>query len=802
MARNKVTRERARELVAQFRDEISIGCMIECSYLEKPPTIDFYEDSDCFYNPQTNRIHIGYLMPIKVYHVDSDEDFVSCLKYLTGHEIQHRRSTANDPWNWAVNYGSQVVVEEMARSLGITRSFRNDHAAFCAQVLPNHGIYADYGTIANMVNKIVNILEDGRIERIRACMYPIYEKQRRYFCGSFWLKDTSLPSPEEAEKHPVVRMKVLMKELFSLSLYQVYSKGYLMRYEKSPVTEEVQTLAPHIGKAILSSKTQGMADESIEICRILAPYIARTCSVPKEQAEAVQQMIQEFLRELAQNLVSGRGMESAPELSEKEEQGNSFLSSAFGRSDLVITLDDETYDRLEEESRISENGSGIKVKRQHPKTEESSKTEKTDSNGTNGASARAEQSEGSDSNAGDISESSDKSCASDTSDISDTSSASDASDTSGKADGTANNYSANAEDGRTGNASVSASNGEGSSSSRHSEGNESGGHGSGGESGSVSEEEIRQAIQEAASQTRSAVAETMSTINMARGHATIKGTDPRPVESNTKPIEESEVKGLCGKYGFRELKRAYMLKDDLPSALLMRGKALYKKNARYFSSLNKPTVRYMDQGLIDTDRLFALAMGETDVFLRKGKTQVFDGCAYVLMDNSGSMFGAKRTEVCKAAAVIEEGFKGLFPMKFVAFDVSGKVTHEIIKDWDEVQRKNCCWNFCLHGRDGGGNNDAVDIRIATKELLARREQKKLLIVMSDGAPSDRAAVQRAVREARKKGVLLYSIYFEEGRLGSETAQFEEMYDHQGCICCELKDVDTHLSRLFQAFSRK
>ena len=45
-------------------------------------------------------------------------------------------------------------------------------------------------------------------------------------------------------------------------------------------------------------------------------------------------------------------------------------SSLFDHSDLVITLDDDTYDKLEKESRLSSNKqSGIMVRREHPKEE-------------------------------------------------------------------------------------------------------------------------------------------------------------------------------------------------------------------------------------------------------------------------------------------------------------------------------------------------------------------------------------------------------------------------------------------------
>ena len=189
------------------------------------------------------------------------------------------------------------------------------------------------------------------------------------------------------------------------------------------------------------------------------------------------------------------------------------------------------------------------------------------------------------------------------------------------------------------------------------------------------------------------------------------------------------------------------------------------------------------------------------IFRKKGMDKKFDGCVYILLDNSGSMSGDKRTEACKAAAVVEGAFQGLMPMKIVAFDTQGCICHEVIKDWDEVTNNSCCWNFCVQGRDGGGNEDGYDIMIATREILARPERKKLIMVLSDGAPGNTGLVKRAVEDARKKGIEVYGIYFEEGCIGYDADTFKRMYQ-KDYVCCELSQVDENLSKLIKKFSRK
>ena len=314
------------------------------------------------------------------------------------------------------------------------------------------------------------------------------------------------------------------------------------------------------------------------------------------------------------------------------------------------------------------------------------------------------------------------------------------------------------------------------------------------------EKKIAEEAEEAASQTREEAFEVIENINSGEAHAK-KSATVKPIEDKDKTVSQEEVKKLLDGHGFVEQKRKYKVSDCMPPILEARGKALYRKNKRYFKSLSTPTVSHLDSGSVDPSLIYGLGMGDTEIFRRKGKDRRFDGCAYILMDNSGSMRGNKRTEAGKATALIEESFKGLIPIKIVAFDTEGSIIHEVIKGWNEVQKKNCSWNYVLHGRDGCGNEDGYDIMIATHELLKRPERRKMLVVLSDGAPGNRSLVREAVRAARKKGIEVYSIYFSNGEISnSEIEQYRDMYE-KDFIACNLSELDGELSRIFKKFSR-
>ena len=86
-----------------------------------------------------------------------------------------------------------------------------------------------------------------------------------------------------------------------------------------------------------------------------------------------------------------------------------------------------------------------------------------------------------------------------------------------------------------------------------------------------------------------------------------------------------------------------------------------------------------------------------------------------------------------------------------------------------------------------------------EDALARPEQKKLLIVLSDGMPSEATPgfTKGAIEEARRQGIHVTGIYFEEGSCGRDSDQFKQMYGGKGAgindaICCELSELDKNL----------
>lgn len=249
--------------------------------------------------------------------------------------------------------------------------------------------------------------------------------------------------------------------------------------------------------------------------------------------------------------------------------------------------------------------------------------------------------------------------------------------------------------------------------------------------------------------------------------------------------------------------RTYPANERMPFELKGQANVLKRKVEKIFHNMQKPILRGRRTGQLDAAMAYKLAMNQMDCFMKKGEVSEFDGCAYFLADNSGSMQGNRQENCCKALAKIEHAFQDVMPLKIVAFNADDcySVRHQVLKNWSEKVSSNGSYNFLTHCYANGGNKDGYSIRVATEELLHRPERKKILIVLSDGLPSayekndGKKDVNDAVRKARKAGISVISIFFGDD---SERSVFVKMYE-KNCIITEPEGIDAELVRLMKRF---
>ena len=218
--------------------------------------------------------------------------------------------------------------------------------------------------------------------------------------------------------------------------------------------------------------------------------------------------------------------------------------------------------------------------------------------------------------------------------------------------------------------------------------------------------------------------------------------------------------------------------------------------------------RNLKSGKIDIRNLHKLCVSDNQMFCRKGHSSKWSGACFILKDGSGSMNGAKNNLALDSLTVIEEAMTQKMPLKIAEFNTTGhNVVHQIIKDWDEKESN---YSFSFGKGACGGNKDGFSIRVATKELLRRTEDKKMLIIMSDGEPTDYRGkldgysdVKHAVKEARDKGIQVFSIYFgNKSFIERSRNSYKIMYekDYFGvCTDDDKNNITEELKKIFRGF---
>lgn len=294
-------------------------------------------------------------------------------------------------------------------------------------------------------------------------------------------------------------------------------------------------------------------------------------------------------------------------------------------------------------------------------------------------------------------------------------------------------------------------------------------------------------------------------------------------EGKVEKSKEDKDREKIAKYYEQEYTRSFMElfpvipNLQLPTEIERAGRKLENDVERVLR-VKRTEKRNMRVGQVCGRDLYRVGMHDPHVFMRKGQPMKADLATFLLLDNSGSMGSqGARTDVNgrkiyldkstlsrTAAGIIERGLSKFTAMKISLFDVSGsQIRHSTLKKFDERGTGSKCYNSMPSVGIGGGNKDGYSIRVAAADLLARRESKKVLVVLSDGLPSDYNGgtkaglndVREAVREARRKGIIVIPIMF--GR-ASDREQMKDnfTYMYGQFISCDPIDITEEFKKLF------
>lgn len=276
-------------------------------------------------------------------------------------------------------------------------------------------------------------------------------------------------------------------------------------------------------------------------------------------------------------------------------------------------------------------------------------------------------------------------------------------------------------------------------------------------------------------------------------------------------LSERELKDLIlgSKVNGFALYHAEVHETDLPQEIANEGKKLKRKLRQILLDKQGYTRRYQRRGFLDVNSLWRIGTDNYDVFVKKGNPDKSSYVVNILVDNSGSMndsvtYRRTKFDYAKAScAILEEGLKGIVPFRISFFctdDWGSDIVHGVISDFGDNDSFNRTWGADIQPM--GANADSYSIRVATKELLKRPEDKKILFVLSDGLPvlydsTEEAiiAVQNAVRDARKAGIIVIAICFgSEAHLQRTRDSYQRMYQH-GIVMTSPENVPMMLAKV-------
>lgn len=201
-------------------------------------------------------------------------------------------------------------------------------------------------------------------------------------------------------------------------------------------------------------------------------------------------------------------------------------------------------------------------------------------------------------------------------------------------------------------------------------------------------------------------------------------------------------------------------------------------------------VRNLNRGRLSSNSLYRLAIPDAHIFeKKKAPGDIPELAICIMMDLSGSMdndifingkYVARIDKAKDAACVISETCRELkIPHKIIGFNAhQDMVFHYNIVDWDDTDSTKIASVTPDHF-----NRDGYSIRKGAEELLNRPEERKILLVLSDGLPQvfltypNEIGVKdthEAVQKIRKMGIEVISLFLGDA---SEINDFKYMYSN-------------------------
>lgn len=276
-------------------------------------------------------------------------------------------------------------------------------------------------------------------------------------------------------------------------------------------------------------------------------------------------------------------------------------------------------------------------------------------------------------------------------------------------------------------------------------------------------------------------------------------------ESESEELSSSDIESIRNGYDDPYVEGYQSVNVDVslsaPEDIRKQGRMLRKQLENFFKEQEAFDLVDQHSGRLNKKSLYRVGTNDYRIFEKKGNPNDIDSCISIVWDGSGSMCGEKQKRSTIACAIIEEALKPLMPMKITNFTTEGGVVkHFQVKKFEDRDTvRNYAYSYGSSRSFTGGNKDGYSIKVATTELMKRSEQNKILLVLSDGLPSDYRShaqaigdVKTAVKTARQNGIKVIAIFFGNDDFRRNTMEeYKEMYE-KNLISCAPQDISKEL----------
>jgi len=218
--------------------------------------------------------------------------------------------------------------------------------------------------------------------------------------------------------------------------------------------------------------------------------------------------------------------------------------------------------------------------------------------------------------------------------------------------------------------------------------------------------------------------------------------------------------------------------------------ALKARLDQLLQTMTRRRPRAGSRGRIRPERVWRVKFGKDDIWRQRTESLRLDTYIHALFDMSGSMDGYKATMAMQSAAALAMACESLHGVacamdRFPAQSDSAALG--VLKTVDESYRVGA--QRMAGAAACGGTPMLQAIATAMRSIALRKEERKLLIIATDGMPAEQDRTRQAIRLLKASGMQVLTI-----GIGTSAKAIDP-------DACEIRSIDALPTVMFEALER-